>query len=973
MSRWKQTLSVLLAAAMLCSSLPGQALAAGADASAQATAEGEAVSTSTVEPEESETEAEQEAEASEAEPEASEPEQEVSVAEAEASEPEQEVSVAEAEASEPEQEASETGAEASEPEQEASVAEAEASEPKQETSETEAEASETEPEASEVEEAEGSVGIAVSSEEAEAASDDAEAEEELVYDLDGLLVSDNSEEDMNSWRFEDGEPIEVETEDSNDGIMIVDVNSSDSVAFGIDVSKWQGDIDWDSARSSISFAIIRCGYGSNLTSHDDAYFEANVEACEELGIPYGVYLYSYATSTTEAKSEANHVLRLLEGHTPSLPVYLDLEDSSITSACTNKQILTSTEVFCNAIEAAGYEAGVYANKYWWTTYLTSSSYDQWDRWVAQYNTSCTYTGGSFSYWQYSSTGSVSGISGNVDCNYALSGAPFYNSSTPKIANADLPSGSVTATTYTISGIVSSSKKITKITVSILDSSGTTVQTATAKPNGKSYELAAMNFSVSTMGLTAGKTYTCQVKATTSSGTATVTETTFKVAAPQLTSVSNEATGVKVIWKTYTGAAKYRVFRKVSGGSWEKVGDTTSTSYTDTTAVSGTTYIYTVRCINSAGTSYTSSYDTTGLTITYIAAPVISRLSSTIGGVTVTWGAVTGAEKYRIYRKVSSTSWVVVGNTTATTFTDTTAVSGAAYTYTVRCISSDGATKTSGYTSGKSITYIATPTLSSLEGTTTGVKVTWGKVSGAVNYRVYRKVPGGSWVRVGETTSTTLTDTTTVSGTTYTYTVRCINAAGTAYASDYDATGKTITYIAAPVISRLSSTTNGVAVTWEAVTGAEKYRIYRKVSSTSWVVVGNTTATTFTDTTAVSGAAYTYTVRCISSDGATKTSGYTSGKSITYIATPTLSSLEGTTTGVKVTWGKVSGAVNYRVYRKVPGGSWVRVGETTSTTLTDTTAVSGTTYTYTVRCINAAGTAYVSDYDATGKSITYTLN
>ncbi|MCD7857386.1 MAG: glycoside hydrolase family 25 protein, partial [Clostridiales bacterium] len=453
------------------------------------------------------------------------------------------------------------------PEQGASEAEPEASEPEQEASETEAEqeTSEAEPEASEAADAEtdqesgDAAGIAVVSEAAEAASDDTEAEEKLVYDLDGLLVSDTSEEDMNSWRFEDGELIEVETEDSNDGIMIASIDSSDSVASGIDVSKWQGDIDWDSARGNISFAIIRCGYGSNRTANDDAYFEANVTACEELGIPYGVYLYSSATSTTEATSEANHVLRLLEGHTPSLPVYLDLEDSAIASACSKSQILANTKVFCNAIEAAGYEAGVYANKYWWTTYLTSSTYDQWDRWVAQYNTSCTYTGGSFSYWQYSSTGSVSGISGYVDRNYALSGSPFYSSSTPKIANANLPSGSLTATTYAISGIVSSSKKITKITVSILDSSGTTVQTATAKPNGKSYELADMNFSVSTTRLTAGKTYTCQVKATTSSGTTTVTESSFTLS-PILTGAAAVYNGVKVEWKAFSGAKSYYVYR-----------------------------------------------------------------------------------------------------------------------------------------------------------------------------------------------------------------------------------------------------------------------------------------------------------------------------------------------------------------------------------------------------------------------------
>ncbi|MCD8367519.1 MAG: hypothetical protein LUC48_05790, partial [Clostridiales bacterium] len=492
-----------------------------------------------------------------------------------------------------------------------------------------------------------------------------ESEEDLVYDLDGLLVSDNSEEDMNSWRYEDGEPIEVETEDSNDGIMIVSssATASDSVAFGIDVSKWQGDIDWDSARSSISFAIIRCGYGSNLTSHDDSKFEQNVAACEKLGIPYGIYLYSYATTTTEAKSEANHVLRLLEGHTPSLPVYLDLEDSSITSACTNAQILAMAKVFCNAIESAGYEAGIYANKSWWTTYLTSSTYDQWDRWVAQWSSSCTYSG-SYTYWQYSDEGTVSGISGYVDCDYAMSGSPFYSSSTPKIANADLPSGSLSATTYSISGIVSSSKKITKITASVLDSSGNTVQTVTVKPNGKSYELASMDFTVSTGSLSGGS-YTCRVTATTSSGTTTVAESSFMIS-PVLTGVSAVYDGVKVEWKAFSGAESYRVYRKTNGGSWERLGDTTSTSYTDTTVEGGNTYTYTVRAITADGMS---GYDATGKSITFLSTPVISSLSNASGGVTVKWSAISGATKYRVYRRTASTSsWTKLGDTTSTSYT-----------------------------------------------------------------------------------------------------------------------------------------------------------------------------------------------------------------------------------------------------------------------------------------------------------------
>ncbi|MCC8064770.1 MAG: hypothetical protein LIO70_06790 [Clostridiales bacterium] len=789
-----------------------------------------------------------------------------------------------------------------------------------------------------------------------AANADAESED-LVYDLDGLLVSDNGEDDMNSWRYEDGEPIEVETEDSNDGIMIVDIDSSDSVAFGIDVSKWQGDIDWDSARSSISFAIIRCGYGSNLTSHDDAYFEANVEACEELGIPYGVYLYSYATSTTEAKSEANHVLRLLSGHTPSLPVYLDLEDSSVASACTNAQILASTKVFCNAIEDAGYEAGVYANKYWWTTYLTSSTYDQWDRWVAQYNTSCTYTGGSFSYWQYSSTGSVSGISGNVDCNYAMSSSPFYDSSTPKIANANLPSGNITATTYAISGIVSSSKKITKIAVNILDSSGTTVQTTTAKPNGKSYELAAIELSISSL---TGGNYTCQVKATTSSGTTTVAESSFQVP-PTLTGVYAYSSSVKVTWNEFSGATSYRVFRKTNGGSWVKLGDTTSTSYSDTTAVGGNTYTYTVRAITADGMS---GYDATGKSITFLATPVISSLTNAASGVTVKWGAVSGVYKYRVYRRTTATSsWTKVADTTSTSYTDTTAVSGTTYYYTVRCVNSSG-TGVSGYDeTGTKISYLATPTLTGAAVYSSSIKVTWNAVSGATGYRVFRKTNGGSWVKLGDTASTTYSDTTAEGGNTYTYTVRALTSSAI---SSYNTTGKSVTLLSTPVISSLTNAASGVTVKWGAVSGVYKYRVYRRTASTSsWTKVADTTSTSYTDASASSGTTYYYTVRCVNSSG-TGVSGYDeTGKKITCLATPTLTSAAVYASSIKVTWNAVSGATGYRVFRKTNGGSWVKLGDTTSTTYSDTTAEGGNTYTYTVRAFTSST---ISGYDATGKSV-----
>lgn len=200
----------------------------------------------------------------------------------------------------------------------------------------------------------------------------------------------------------------------------------DALRKGIDVSEHQGWIDWARvAESDVSFVIIRCGYGSDYASQDDDYWLYNVTQCEKYGIPYGVYLYSYAQNVAMAQSEAEHVLRLLEGHTPSYPVYIDFEENTVLNVLREFEVDIPTrmaemaEVFCSAIEEAGYTAGVYANLNWWNNYLTDGSFDQWDRWVAQYNIRCDYAG-DYHLWQCTSSGSVDGIDGRVDVNFVMS-------------------------------------------------------------------------------------------------------------------------------------------------------------------------------------------------------------------------------------------------------------------------------------------------------------------------------------------------------------------------------------------------------------------------------------------------------------------------------------------------------------------------------------------------------------------------
>lgn len=213
--------------------------------------------------------------------------------------------------------------------------------------------------------------------------------------------------------------------------------------FGIDVSDWQGDIDWAKAKAAgVKFALLKCGYGMDLTDQDDACFVRNASECERLGIPYGVWLYSYANTMEKAKSEAAHVLRMLKGRKPQYPVYLDLEDE-ITLSASKEQILAQVKAWCEIIEGAGYKAGIYANLYWWDTYLTDPWYDTKERWVAQYYTKCEYAK-DYGIWQYTSSGNVAGVNGNVDCDWCYKD---YLSTEPEVP--DMPPEAPSETVYVV--------------------------------------------------------------------------------------------------------------------------------------------------------------------------------------------------------------------------------------------------------------------------------------------------------------------------------------------------------------------------------------------------------------------------------------------------------------------------------------------------------------------------------------------
>lgn len=431
--------------------------------------------------------------------------------------------------------------------------------------------------------------------------------------------------------------------------------------------------------------------------------------------------------------------------------------------------------------------------------------------------------------------------------------------------------------------------------------------------------------------------------------------------PVITGVANEDGAVEIRWDQVAGAEKYRVYHKVGSESWKRIAETAGLSAKDKDVKAGTVYTYTVRCVSADGQTFTSDFDRVGRTITYLSAPVVRSFANVVGGTQVSWGEVNGAATYRVYIRNGS-SWKRIAETADTTYINKEAKSGTTYTYTVRALDSNGDFITGFKEAGWKYTYIAAPAPISLTNTNSGVKVSWKRSDGAAKYRVYRKTANTSWSRLGETTSLTYTDKTAKQGTTYTYTVRCISKDSKNFTSDFIREGKTIVCASAPVIKSFENVIGGTKMTWGKVPGASKYRVYVK-SGSSWKRIAETTALSYTNTDVKSGTAYIYTVRPLDKDGDFLTGFKEAGWKYTYIAAPAAPTLKNTKSGVQIGWKKPAGAVRYRVYRKTANTGWSRIGETTSLTFTDKTAKSGTTYTYTVRCISSDGKSFTSYYTA----------
>lgn len=386
----------------------------------------------------------------------------------------------------------------------------------------------------------------------------------------------------------------------------------DTIIHGIDVSVWNNTINWQKVKNDgIDFAFIRVaarGYGSSGNIFDDSKFKTNITNAKKYGVKVGVYFFSQAITTKEAREEANYTLRKIKGYSLDMPVIMDYEysggsDGRLTNAkLTNTQRTNIVMEFCKTIKEAGYTPMVYANYSMLTYDLNKSTIDSsYKVWLAHYATSTSYRG-DYEFWQYSSKGSVSGISGNVDVNF------WYKekqaSTIPKLTFSSSTSSSIKLTWNKISGAEGyrlyrynpSTNKYDNI--KDITSASTTSYTDTSRNSATTYYYKIRSFWTDDEGT---KTYS-------NLSTVTSTTTTPKQTTG-LRAIETYTNRIDLYWSKVTGATGYKIYKSSSSsGNYKLIGTTTSTLYKDKNVSKNKTYYYKIRAYKTLNSkNYYGSY------------------------------------------------------------------------------------------------------------------------------------------------------------------------------------------------------------------------------------------------------------------------------------------------------------------------------------------------------------------------------
>lgn len=288
-----------------------------------------------------------------------------------------------------------------------------------------------------------------------------------------------------------------------------------TIHYGVDVSSYQENIDWAKAKADgVEFAIIRAGYrgwGSAGNPGKDTYFIKNIEEAQAQGIKVGVYIYSQAITTDEARQEVDWVIGWLQGHKIDLPLVMDYEYAESYGELTGRlynanlsqqQATNVCLAFCDYASQKGYTPMVYANKDMLTNKLYANQISsKYSIWLAHYTTQTSYSG-DYDYWQYSSTITVDGIPGSVDGDFWYDKGDDNNYEVV-ISDYTVPQSLDVGDSFPVEGKITSGIPLQSVTVGVYDRNNHQVTGGTAKPNAYEYDISALDSSVKISTLSAG--------------------------------------------------------------------------------------------------------------------------------------------------------------------------------------------------------------------------------------------------------------------------------------------------------------------------------------------------------------------------------------------------------------------------------------------------------------------------------------
>ncbi|MGN0141652.1 MAG: fibronectin type III domain-containing protein [Roseburia sp.] len=748
---------------------------------------------------------------------------------------------------------------------------------------------------------------------------------------------------------------------------------------GIDVSKWQGSIDWEAVKNSgIDFAIIRLGYRGSGTGTlvTDEYFEKNMKAAKKAGVQIGIYFFTQAITKKEAEEEADYVIKQLaqyDGYV-TWPVYIDMENlsgSRLDNANLSSGAKTEIcEAFCAKIEKAGYAAGVYSNGWYLKTQMDAEALAaNYDIWLANYTNQTSYDG-TYNMWQYTSTGTVSGINGNVDMDVAY--VPTKPGKPEGLSQTEASTESIALSWNPVMNAEGYKVYYYSSDGTLLD----TVMTTTS--------------SVTVEGLKAGKKYPIRVKAywkeedgskTYGSYSAYYDVYTSPGQLKGLNASTQKTTSITLAWDKLSGVAGYQIYQyNESTEKYERIADNvTGTTYEVTGLKAGMSYRFKVRGfvkLNSA----TKNYGKYSAELFVCTKPdkvtSLEYTDATTASVALKWKKQSGVSGYQV--TILDSKGNKLKNCTATkNMLDCTDLKeGTTYRFKVRAymVEADGSKLYGSYSDEITVKTNPGQVTGLAQSAASGSSVTlkWKKVTGAEKYQIYIYDDSAKkYKKLAETKDCTYQAGNLTAGKKYQFKVRAYNKNGSTVEN-----GKYSAVLKAAVkpdkVKNLKQTSNAVdsiAVSWSKVKNTDGYRVYLYDAKGNLIKKIDTTKTSYTFKSIASGK-YTCKVRAY-----TKTDGYKAWGSFSQVANvntkpgkmSSVSESACSATSVTLKWKASDGAEGYKIeLYDAAKDKYTVLGTTTKCTYKIKNLKTGTGYKIRIR-------AYLKNGKKTEYGKTTTLN